>query len=86
MQNGCPNRAEKAPPQATLSGRKPSGQGPLPSRSTWTRGGATSSKGSVVRASANPSPHPIPSPQTVTESPKQPKVTATSTTTRTKKP
>jgi hypothetical protein len=75
---------ERAPPQANLPPRKPSGPGPLP-RWTWARGG-TSSEGACCQGHNHSTPNPKPFPQAVTEAPEQPKVTATRKTARPKKP
>ena len=49
LQSRRPSRAERAPPQATLSLRKFSGTGPLLGRWTWASGGATLPDGDVSR-------------------------------------
>lgn len=74
LQGRCPSVGERAPPQSTLPPRKPSGLGPVLSRWTSARGGATSSEGCVVKATTT---SPNPNHQRVTEAPKQPEVTAT---------
>jgi hypothetical protein len=53
LESKCPSMSVRAPPRATLLLWKLSGLGPLPSRRTWARGGATSSKGDVL---SRPSP------------------------------
>ena len=45
LQSGRPSRAQRAPTRDTMSLRKLSGPGPLPSRGYWASSGATSSEG-----------------------------------------